>query len=130
MDLRFAVRTLLLLILVSIIFTFQKSVLIVCQFAKRADGSLHFILTESALQVFENKANSSIVSFQHKEGLLEIKFLKSSIYERDFFSYFSTGSFLIPNQSEIQLPDGLLLPIKPGRYKIEESDLYYEVTFE
>ncbi len=130
MDLRFEIKAISILFLFTLLFSYQKSLIIICHLAKNTDGSINLRLKESTNDLFEKTANSSIVSFRNRDGYLELKFLKSSINERDFFTYFSTGFFTIPEFSEIQFPDGVVMPIKACSCKIEETDLYFEIKIQ
>jgi len=130
MDRRFQIIWLIVVFIICTVLSSQRGNFIICQLTKRTNASLQLKLVESSIDLFEKKSNNSIVSFLITDNNIELKFLKSSINERDLFIYFSTGFYYIPNQSEMELPDGTIKPIKAGLYKIEETDLYYEIKFD
>lgn len=121
-------KGLTLFILLSV-FLSQNSAQILCQLTKESNASYLFKLTELNPEQLQTAANTSMVSFTKKDNTIILKFFKSSISERDFFTYFSTGFFIIPAKSKIIFPDGNIAEIEQGKYTIEESILYYEVIF-
>jgi hypothetical protein len=130
MDRRFSIKCFFFILVTYLLFTSQTSNTLVCFLTKNHDGSFFLKLSEQTADKWELKPNYSLISFTRSEQILSLKFHKSSISEKDFFTYFATGFFLVPNQAEIELPDGQLHAIKTGRYKISESDLYYEILFD
>lgn len=70
------------------------------------------------------------VNYQKIENEIELKILKSTVSDRDFFAFFSTGRFAIPPGSAILLPGEDLIKLKPGNYEIRESSLFYEIKFD
>jgi hypothetical protein len=121
-------------VLVFLLFCFsliaQNKPIYNCQFIKRSDES---VLVKIYEQGNENKNIEPIIGqvLLIKTGVIsEIKFLKTTVNERDFFTHFSTGILSIPKHSEIDLPNEGLKPIKAGNYKIEETDLHYIIKLE
>lgn len=101
-----------------------------CQIIKRLDESVLVKINEQGNENsnFEPKVGQVLML---KTGVLtELKFLKTTVNERDFFTHFSTGSLTIPKYSEIDMPNEGLKPIKAGNYKIGETDLHYIIKLE
>jgi len=101
-----------------------------CKFIKRSDESV-------LVEIYEQGKDNNNIEPKIGQVLLiktgivtEIKFLKTTVNERDFFTHFSTGSLTIPKYSEIDMPNEGLKPIKAGNYKIEETDLHYIIKLE
>lgn len=95
MDSRKKVIKYLALFMLLGIFLSQNSASIFCHLTKESNASFLFKLTELNSEQSHTATNTSMVSFTKKDNVITLKFFKSSINERDFFTYFSTGFFII-----------------------------------
>lgn len=82
----------------------------------------------------EKEENQARIFIQCRDGRVEFQFIKSSVSDRSFLKYFSTGYFML--DADYHIPNHILNDvgiknsvIKAGKYKITETSDAYIVLF-
>lgn len=127
MDPRNKIAHLILALLITLIFTSQNSPKLYCFIIRNENAALILKLSENLEEPLVKNSLPISVQLIKDQDATSLKFLKSTVQEKDFFNYFSTGYFIIPPHSKIEFSDKSVLTIKEGKYSITESGLYYEL---